>query len=164
MHYQRNTTMWGLGNCGIPQVLAALLCSQTLATAVDAYNYNTGGKRYPLQGWPGGSLFNLSAAENEESLAEIVENDEQAHTGQHGKIVLERDRQSLQKSGDQRSGQAIGSKVTDYDIQYEAGNGLSGSSAAPKCEVPIQKITDHTADDVIGGRGDPVAQVKKVIE
>jgi len=111
-------------------------------------------------------MLDLPAAEGEKALAEVVEQNEQAGARQHGQVALElwTPPGSGQQPDRERLGQTVGQGPAYGDVHREAEHHAGSALLIAEGEALVEKEADHTAHQIVGRGGDPIAQVPPGVE
>ena len=106
----------------------------------------------------------LLLLECEESLTDIVEGNEKTHPHKHGDVLLNGNSHATEQVPNKRLCNAVSDTVADGNVcdksEYDAPIALFVSEGI----VFIKKIAENTAEEVVGCRGKPVAEMETVIK
>ena len=109
-------------------------------------------------------LLFLSAFEDKEALADIVEGHEEAHTGEHRHVLLQSHACAGEYPAGERLCAAVGKQIAEGDVHNEAGNGLARVLLAFEGEVLIEEIAQHAGESAGNGGAPPHIQVGEIDE
>jgi len=79
-------------------------------------------------------------AEGEETLAKIIEDDENAHADQHGAVILNNRAHTAEEKTYSGFGQSVGDEITYGDIQDETKNDLWVFTFILEGKVLVEKV------------------------
>lgn len=97
-------------------------------------------------------------------MTEIVEEREQHHTDEHSTIFLNGYAETAEQMTYKRLRYAIGDKVANGNIYYKSDDYVPVTFFIFECIVFIQEIAQNASKEIVGCRGQPIAQMEYIVE
>ena len=95
---------------------------------------------------------------DKKTLAQIVHIGKKAHAAEQGDIVTGTDRRGGEQPMHHFHGQVIGKKIAGGNVEDELEDHAERVLIVLKGVVFVEKIAEGTANDIVGGRREPITE------
>ena len=109
-------------------------------------------------------LFENIFLKRKESLTEIVEKREQYHTSEHSRVLLNGYAETFEQVTCQGFCYSVGDKIANGNVYYKSNDYVQVTLFIFKCIVFIQIIAQDASKEIIGCRGQPIAEMEYIVK